>query len=102
MEKDLAVGKGGIVSSDVKIALQGLPTIVDTVIAGLGGRPIAKASVIETVKAACLEGLEEPHFLDLNWVAINQELTRQAEQRRSGPTPENLLREMGLSGGKTV
>jgi len=102
IEKDLAVGKGGIVSSDVKIALQGLPTIVDTVIAGLGGRAIAKASVIGTVKAACLEGLEEPHFLDLNWVAINRELTRQAEQRRSGPTAENLLREMGLSGGKTV
>jgi len=102
IEKDLAVGKGGIVSGDVKIALQGLPTIVDTVIAGLGGRPISKASVIDTVKAACLEGLEEPHFLDLNWIAINRELTRQAEQRRSGPTPENLLREMGLSGGKIV
>jgi pyruvate ferredoxin oxidoreductase alpha subunit len=101
IEKDLAVGKGGIVSGDVKIALQGLPTIVDTVIAGLGGRAIPKASVIDTVKAACLEGLEEPHFLDLNWVAINRELTRQAEQRRSGPTPENLLREIGLSGGKT-
>jgi pyruvate ferredoxin oxidoreductase alpha subunit len=102
IEKDLAVGKGGIVSSEVKLALQGLPTLVDTDIAGLGGRPIAKAAVIDTVKAACLEGLEEPHFLDLNWVAINRELTRQAKQRRSGPTPENLLREMGLSGGKTV
>ena len=102
IEKDLAVGKGGIVSSDVKIALQGLPTLVETVIAGLGGRAISKASVIDTIKAACLEGLEEPHFLDLNWEAINRELTRQAEQRRSGPTPENLLREMGLSGGKTV
>ena len=102
IEKDLAVGKGGIVSGEVKIALQGLPTLVDTVIAGLGGRPISKAVVIDTVKAACLEGLEEPHFLDLNWEAINRELTRQAEQRRSGPTPENLLREMGRSGGKTV
>ena len=102
IEKDLAVGQGGIVSSDVKIALQGLPTIVDTVIAGLGGRAISKSAVIDTVKAACLEGLEEPHFLDLNWVAINRELTRQAEQRRSGPTPENLLRETGLSGGKAV
>jgi pyruvate ferredoxin oxidoreductase alpha subunit len=102
IEKDLAVGKGGIVSSEVKLALQGLPTLVDTVIAGLGGRAISKAAVIDTVKAACLEGLEEPHFLDLNWEAINRELTRQAEQRRSGPTPENLLREMGLSGGKIV
>ncbi len=102
IEKDLAVGKGGIVSSEVKLALQGLPTLVDTVIAGLGGRAISKAAIIDTVKAACLEGLEEPHFLDLNWEAINRELTRQAEQRRSGPMPENLLREIGHSGGMIV
>jgi len=102
IEKDLAVGKGGIVSGEVKNALQGSPTLVDTVIAGLGGRPISRAAVIDTIKAACLEGLEEPHFLDLNWEAINRELTRQAAQRRSGPTPENLLREMGRSGGKAV
>ena len=90
-EKDLAVGKGGIASSDVKMALRGLPTMVKTVIAGLGGRAISKASVIQTVKGACLEGLEEPHFLDLNWEAINRELTRQQERRRSGPIPENVL-----------
>jgi pyruvate ferredoxin oxidoreductase alpha subunit len=102
IEKDLAVGKGGIVSSDVKMALRGLPTIVDTVIAGLGGRSIPKTSVIDTVKRACLEGLEEPHFLDLNWDAINRELTRQQGQRRSGPAPEHLLREMGSPGTKPV
>ncbi len=101
-EKDLAVGKGGIVSSDVKMALRGLPTIVDTVIAGLGGRPIPKASVIDTVKQACLEGLEEPHFLDLNWDAINRELTRQQAQRRSGPTAENILREIGAPGASPI
>ena len=81
-------------SSDVKMALRGLPTLVETVIAGLGGRSISKAAVIETVKAACLEGLEEPHFLDLNWDAIHFELMRQAQQRRSGPVPENILRKM--------
>jgi pyruvate ferredoxin oxidoreductase alpha subunit len=101
-EKDLAVGEGGIVSRDVKMALRELPIIVDTVIAGLGGRPIPKTSVIDTVKRACLEGLEEPHFLDLNWDAINRELTRRQAQRRSGPTPENLLREMGVFGTKPV
>ncbi len=102
IEKDLAVGKGGIVSSDVKMALQGVPIIVDTVIAGLGGRSIPKASVIDTVKQACLEGLEEPHFLDLNWDAINRELTRQQAQRRSGPTPENILREIGAPGASPI
>ncbi|MGB5053843.1 MAG: pyruvate ferredoxin oxidoreductase [Nitrospirales bacterium] len=102
IEKDLAVGKGGIVSSDVKMALQGLPIIVDTVIAGLGGRPIPKASVMDTVKQACLEGLEEPYFLDLNWDAINRELTRQQAQRRSGPTAENILRDIGAPGALPI
>ncbi|MDR4459069.1 MAG: pyruvate ferredoxin oxidoreductase [Nitrospirales bacterium] len=102
IEKDLAVGKGGIVSSDVKMALQGLPIIVDTVIAGLGGRPIPTSSVIDLVKQACLEGLEEPHFLDLNWDIINRELTRQQAQRRSGPAAENILREIGAPGASPI
>jgi len=45
--------------------------------------------------------LEEPHFLDLNWDVINNELVRQQEKRRSGPTPENILREVGIFGVKT-
>jgi pyruvate ferredoxin oxidoreductase alpha subunit len=100
IEKDLAVGMGGIVSSDVKMALRGFPTLVETVIAGLGGRPISRTSIIDVVKQACLEGLEEPHFLDLNWDVINRELTRQQAHRRSGPTPENLLRDVGPFGVK--
>lgn len=85
IEKDLAVGMGGIVSSDVKMALRGLPTLVETVIGGLGGRPIPRASIIDVVKQACLEGLEEPHFLDLHWDVVNRELTRQLDQRRPVP-----------------
>ena len=100
IEKDLAVGMGGIVSSDVKMALRGLPTLVETVIAGLGGRAISRASIIDVVKQASLEGLEEPHFLDLNWDVINGELMRQMENRRSGPVPENLLRDVGPFGVK--
>lgn len=101
-EKDLAIGKGGVVSHAVKTALQRTPTIVETVIAGLGGRAVPKASIIRTVKSACTEGLEEPHFLDLNWEVINQELTRQQTRRRSGPTPENILREVGTFGVKVT
>lgn len=41
VEKDLAVGMGGIVSADVQMALQGLRIPVHTVIAGLGGRSIS-------------------------------------------------------------
>ena len=101
VEKDLSVGKGGIVSSEVKMALRDLPITVDTVIAGLGGRPITKASLVHMVNEACGEGLEEPHFLDLNWTAINNEFVRQQETRRSGPIPENVLRDISAMGGKT-
>ena len=50
LEKALAVGIGGIVSMDVHAALAGIPArscpaARYTVIAGLGGRPITKASL---------------------------------------------------------
>ena len=102
IEKDLSVGKGGIVSPNVTMALQGLPTMVVTVIAGLGGRPILKKSLRHMVHQACEEGLEEPHFLDLNWEVVNNEFVRQQAQRRSGPTPENVLREVGAFGVKVT
>ena len=102
VEKDLSVGKGGIVSSEVKMALRHVPLMVETVIAGLGGRAIPKASLVKVVHDALSEeGLEEPHFLDLNWEVINNELLRRQEKRRSGPTPENILREAGAFGVKT-
>jgi len=100
VEKDLAVGKGGIVSSDVKMALRGLSTIVQTVIAGLGGRSITKASLTRMIREARAGKLDEPHFLDLNWPVIHQELERQQHQRRSGPTAEHLLRAVNAIASK--
>lgn len=100
VEKDLAVGKGGIVSSDVKMALRGLPVIVQTVIAGLGGRSITKASLIRMIGEARAGKLDEPHFLDLNWTVIHQEIERQQRQRRSGPTAEHLLRAVNAVASK--
>ena len=100
IEKDLSVGQGGILSADVKMALQELPTMVMTVIAGLGGRAIPQHSIMEMVRQACVEGLEEPHFLDLNWNVVNNEFVRQQTQRRSGPIPEHVIREVGTFGVK--
>ena len=100
VEKDLSVGKGGIVSANVKMALQGVPTNVMTVIAGLGGRAIPQQSIMSMVRQAGKEGLEEPHFLDLNWDVVNNEFVRQQAQRRSGPVPEHILREAGPFGVK--
>src|ERR687888_199759 len=45
LEKAFAVGAGGIVGQNVRLALSGLPVRVHDVVAGLGGRPITKASL---------------------------------------------------------
>ena len=45
LEKALAVGIGGIVSANVRMALAGIQLHGYTAIAGLGGRPITKASL---------------------------------------------------------
>ena len=45
LERAFAVGVGGIVSADVHMALAGLPHRYHTVIAGLGGRPVMRASL---------------------------------------------------------
>jgi len=46
--------------------------------------------------------IDDPHFLDLDWTVIDRELARAKEKRRSGPIAENILRELGLVGGKPV
>jgi pyruvate ferredoxin oxidoreductase alpha subunit len=102
VEKDLAVGMGGIVSADVRMALQGLPVPVHTVIAGLGGRSISKASLKQMVQDARAERLNEPHFLDLNMTAINDELARRRDQRRAGPVAEQLIRAINAIGTKVI
>lgn len=102
VEKDLALGKGGIVSSDVKMALRGTAVIVQTVIAGLGGRSITKASLVQMIREAREGKLNEPHFLDLNWAVIHTELARQQQKRRSGPVAENILRAAKVVASKII
>jgi len=100
LEKDLALGLGGIVASNVRMALRGLGTPVYTIIAGLGGRAITKASLHQAFAEAHADEIEDPLFLDLDWAAVDRELARAKEKRRSGPIAENILRELGLVGGK--
>ena len=102
VEKCLADGLGGIVVGSVRMALRGLSTPIYTVIAGLGGRPITKASLNRAFGEAAADEIDDPHFLDLDWAIIDRELARAKEKRRSGPIAENILREMGLVGGKPV
>lgn len=100
VEKDLALGLGGIVASNVRMALRGSSTLVYTVIAGLGGRTITKASLARVIKDAIANKLDDPHFLDLDWRIVDAELARSQEKRRSGPIAENILRDIGLIGRK--
>jgi pyruvate ferredoxin oxidoreductase alpha subunit len=102
VEKDLAVGIGGIVSADVRMALNGLPIPVQTVIAGLGGRSISAQSLKQMVRDALAERLSEPYFLDLNMKVVDEELARRQEQRRAGPLAEQLIRAMNAVGTKVV
>ena len=96
VEKCFAVGIGGIVSRDVRTALRNRPQPVYTVVAGLGGRAITKASLHTLLDTAMADRLEPLTFLDLDWDAVNRELERERATRRSGPIAENLLRDLGV------
>jgi pyruvate ferredoxin oxidoreductase alpha subunit len=96
LEKSLAVGIGGIVSNDVRMALSGLHLHGYTVIAGLGGRAITKASLHKLFCQAEKDELEHLTFLDLDRNIVNRELERQKQKRRSGPIAENMLRDVGV------
>jgi pyruvate ferredoxin oxidoreductase alpha subunit len=95
LERALAVGVGGIVSANVRVALSGLPPHGYTVIAGLGGRAITKASLRDLFTRAAADDLQPLTFLDLNTDLIDRELRRVAATRRSGPAAENILRDLG-------
>jgi pyruvate ferredoxin oxidoreductase alpha subunit len=96
IEKSLAVGLGGIVSTNVRTSFSGSPDAVHTVIAGLGGRAITRSSLARVFGKA-LEGRLEPlTFLDLDAALVERALAREREQRRSGPIAENILRDLGV------
>jgi pyruvate ferredoxin oxidoreductase alpha subunit len=100
IEKCFAVGIGGIVSRDVRSAVQNRPQPVLTVVAGLGGRAITKASVHQLLLQAIADKLELLTFLDLDWAVVNRVLDREKQRRRSGPVAEGILRDIGTVASK--
>jgi len=100
VEKSFSVGLGGILSTDVRAALSGLHLHGYTVVAGLGGRAITKASLARMLAEAIAGRLEPLTFLDLDWRIVNRQLERERLTRRSGPVPENLLRDVGTVAAK--
>jgi pyruvate ferredoxin oxidoreductase alpha subunit len=95
LEKALAVGIGGIVSANVRMALSGTQLHGCTVIAGLGGRAITRASLREVFRRAENDALDPLTFLDLDTELVGRELARAAASRQSGPAAENILRDLG-------
>ena len=81
--------------ANVRMALAGIQLHGYTVIAGLGGRPITKASLHGLFTDAAADRLEPLTFLDMDWDVVNRELARMGASRASGPHAENILRDLG-------
>jgi len=97
IEKSLAPGLGGVVASNVRMALREATLPVYTVIAGLGGRPITMMSLREVLEAAATRGLPDVQFLDLDHGIVEHEIIRARDTRRSGPTAENILKSLAAA-----
>ena len=100
LEKSLAVGMGGILATDVRMAVTGAGLKGYTAIAGLGGRPIFKSMLHQLFRQAEREELPQITFLDLDWDAVNKQQDRERQTRRSGPVAENILHDKGIVSAK--
>jgi pyruvate ferredoxin oxidoreductase alpha subunit len=93
VERAFAIGAGGIVGQDVRLALAGGCAPVYDVVAGLGGRPVTRAALRRLLEDVDHERIE-PHrltFLDLDWELVQRELARE-----TGGHAENILRDVGV------
>ena len=83
VEKSFSAGFGGVLSTDVAMALSGLQVPVVTIVAGLGGRIITKTSLQRVFSEAARGETPQLTFLDLNEELVEGELAR---HRSSGAT----------------
>ncbi|MDO5530485.1 pyruvate ferredoxin oxidoreductase [Sutterella sp.] len=93
-ERTLSAGGACPVSLEVMKALKGLPVRQHTVIAGLGGRSVSKAS-LRAVYEKALDGTlpeDEETFLDLDKELVTRQLEREKASRHVGPVAEALNR----------
>jgi pyruvate ferredoxin oxidoreductase alpha subunit len=101
VEKSIAVGMGGQLAADVGAALRNLPRAprLHSAVAGLGGRPITRGALHQLFRQAMVQPWEGTHFLDLNEKVVGREIHRKRKSRRSGPTAENILRQLAVATG---
>ena len=101
LERALAPGTGGFVTGDLRMALAGQSSPrISTVIAGLGGRAVTRKSLRNLLVKAAAGGLDPFSFLDLDTGLAGRELDRIRAARRSGPSPENMLRDLGVTASR--
>ena len=89
VEKAFAVGVGGILGQNVRLALSDAPIPVYDVIAGLGGRSIMSTSLEAMLTDALADRLDPLTFLDLDHALVDRELAR-----TTGPHAENMLSDL--------
>ncbi len=82
---------------DVRMAVTGTGLKGFTAVAGLGGRPIPKASLHKLFREVEQETLEPVSFVDLDWDVVNKQLERERQTRHSGPIAENILHDKGIA-----
>ncbi len=95
-EKCLAVGIGGIVSNNVRMALSDSDIRSYSVIGGLGGRPVVRESLRRLFADGVADRLDPTHFLDLHQDIVTRQIERASTGHRPGPDAENILRDIGL------
>jgi pyruvate ferredoxin oxidoreductase alpha subunit len=102
IERAFAVGAGGIVGQNTRLALSHLPVTVYDVVAGLGGRPVTRAALRRVLDDALADRLSpyELHFLDLHREVVERELER-SRRGESGPHAESILRALGVAGSRS-
>ncbi len=100
IEKAFNIGAGGVLSTDIAIAIHNEQTLLRTVVAGLGGRAITRRSLEKVLDDASRDELAALTFLDLDQEAVDRERARMQASRRSGPSAENLLRDRGTASPK--
>lgn len=76
LERAFAPGAGGIVSADIRMALAGTAKRISTVVAGLGGRAVTKASLSTMLDDAHGGRLPDLSFLDLRTDVVAREIAR--------------------------